>query len=138
MATRLNPYISFAGNARQALEFYKGVFGGELALHTYADIGGGHAPEDADKIMHGMLETPGGLTLMGADTPPGMEHRPGNNIAVSLSGQDADELRGYWAKLSDGGTVSVALAKQMWGDEFGMCADRFGIDWMVNISTPQT
>ena len=74
---------------------------------------------------------------MGADTPPGMEHQPGNNIAVSLSGDDGDELRGYWEKLSGGGTVTVPLEKQMWGDEFGMCDDRFGITWMVNISQPQ-
>ena len=56
---------------------------------------------------------------------------------MSLSGDDADELRGYWEKLSDGGTVSVPLEKQMWGDEFGMCTDRFGVAWMVNIGQPQ-
>jgi PhnB protein len=88
--------------------------------------------------MHGMLETANGFTLMGADTPPGADHKPGNNIAVSLSGDDAEELRGYWKKLSDGATVSVPLEKQMWGDEFGMCDDRFGITWMVNIGLPQT
>jgi PhnB protein len=132
MTSRLNPYLSFAGNARQAMEFYRDVFGGTLALHTFGEIGGQH-DVDADKIMHGMLETEGGLTLMGADTPPGMEHTPGNNITVSLSGDDADELRGYWEKLSDSGTVSVPLEKQMWGDEFGMCEDQFGVPWMVNI-----
>jgi PhnB protein len=83
-----------------------------------------------------MLETADGFTLMGADIPPGAEHKPGNNIAVSLSGDDGDQLRGYWAKLSDGGTVSVPLEKQMWGDEFGMCDDQFGITWMVNIGQP--
>lgn len=87
--------------------------------------------------MHGMLETASGFTLMGADTPPGTEHRSGNNIAVSLGGDDAAELRGYWEKLCDGGTVSVPLETQMWGDEFGMCDDRFGITWVVNISQPQ-
>jgi PhnB protein len=132
MTSRLNPYLSFAGNARQAMEFYRDVFGGTLALHTFGEIGGQHGV-DADKIMHGMLETEGGLTLMGADTPPGMEHTPGNNITVSLSGDNADELRGYWEKLSDSGTVSVPLEKQMWGDEFGMCEDQFGVPWMVNI-----
>jgi PhnB protein len=132
VASLLNPYISFDGNARQAMEFYQGVFGGSLTLNTYGEYGAQDAPE-ADKIMHGMLETDAGLTLMGADTPPGTEHEPGNNISVSLSGEDADELRGYWEKLADGGTVSVPLEKQMWGDEFGMCVDRFGISWMVNI-----
>ena len=137
MASRLNPYISFAGNARPAMDFYKSVFGGTLVLNTFGEFGAQDSP-DADKIMHGMLETDSGFTLMGADTPPGMEHQPGNNIAVSLSGDDDAELRGYWEKLSDGGTVSVPLEKQMWGDEFGMCVDQLGIAWMVNIGQPQT
>jgi PhnB protein len=137
LASRLNPYISFASNARQALEFYKDVFGGTLALNTYGDYGAKGSPE-ADNIMHGMLETDSGFTLMGADNPAGMELHPGDNMAVSLSGDDADELRGYWAKLSDGGNVSMPLEKQMWGDEFGMCVDKFGISWMVNIGQPQT
>ncbi|MGH3367993.1 MAG: VOC family protein [Nocardioidaceae bacterium] len=136
MASRLNPYISFAGNARDAMTFYKDVFGGTLTLNTFGEYGAQDAPE-ADNIMHGMLETDSGLTVMGADTPPGMEHNPGNNIAVSLSGDNGGELRGYWEKLSAGGAVSVPLEKQMWGDEFGMCVDRFGISWMVNISQPQ-
>jgi PhnB protein len=136
MASRLNPYISFNGNARQALEFYKGVFGGTLALSTFGEYGAPDAP-NADKIMHGMLETDTGFTLMGADTPPGMEYNPGDNISVSLSGDDADNLRDYWDKLSQSGTVSVALAKQMWGDEFGACVDQFGIPWLVNIGEPQ-
>jgi len=133
MASRLNPYISFDGNARQAMDFYKSVFGGSVALNTFGESGAQDS-SNADKIMHSMLETDSGFTLMGADTPPGMEHNPGNNIAVSLSGDDANELRGYWEKLSDGGTVLVALEKQMWGDEFGMCLDQFGVNWMVNIS----
>lgn len=132
MATRLNPYLSFAGDARQALEFYKEVFGGDLALNTYGQFGQADTP-DADKIMHGMLETPSGFTLMGADTPAG-DHNPGNNFSVSLSGDDDAELRGYWEKLSAGGSVAVPLDEQMWGDVFGMCTDRFGIPWMVNIT----
>jgi PhnB protein len=134
MTSRLNPYISFPGNARKAMEFYKRVFGGTLALSTFGEYGGEQNP---DGIMHGMLETERGFTLMGADTPPGMEHNAGNNIAVSLSGDDDGELRGYWDKLSAGGSVPVALEKQVWGDEFGMCVDRFGIAWMVNIGQPQ-
>ena len=135
MNSRLNPYISFDGNAREAMTFYEGVFGGTLALHTFGEFGAEGGP-DPDKIMHAMLETDDGFTLMGADTPPGTEHQPGNNIAVSLSGHDAAELRGYWEKLSDGGTVTVPLEAQMWGDEFGMCVDPFGITWMVNIGQP--
>ena len=136
MTTRLNPYLSFNGDAKQAMEFYQQVFGGTLDLNTFGAFGQSDAPE-ADKIMHGMLETSSGFTLMGADVPPGMTHSPGNNFAVSLSGDDDAELRGYWEKLSVGGSVSVPLEKQMWGDVFGMCTDRFGIPWMVNISETQ-
>jgi PhnB protein len=136
MATRLNPYISFTDNARQAMEFYQSVFGGKLTLNTFGEYGAPDGPE-ANNIMHGQLDTESGLTLMAADTPPGQEHQAGNNFAVSLSGEDASELRGYWRKLSTGGQVSVPLEKQMWGDEFGMCVDQFGIPWMVNIGPPR-
>ncbi|MEU4090402.1 VOC family protein [Streptomyces aureus] len=134
MGNRLNPYISFAGNARQALTFYRGVFGGELVIHEFGMFGSEAPPGFADKVMHGMVEAPNGFCLMGADVPPGMERRVGNNISVSLSGDDAEQLRGFWAKLSAEGTVSVPLEKQMWGDTFGMCTDQFGVDWMVNIT----
>jgi PhnB protein len=136
VSSRLNPYIGFDDKARQALEFYKDVFGGTLTLSTFGEFG---SPEsaDADKIMHGQLETEAGYTLMAADTPSGMERNVGDNITVSLSGDDADELRSYFSKLSESGTVTVPLEKQMWGDEFGMCLDRFGIPWMVNISQSQ-
>jgi len=138
MASRLNPYINFAGNARQAMEFYQSVFGGNLMLSTFGDSGA--APADAshaNQVMHAMLETDSGYALMASDTPPEMEHKPGSNISVSLSGDDGDELRGYWEKLSEGNAIVVPLEKQMWGDEFGMCVDQFGITWLVNISQPQ-
>lgn len=137
MAVRLNPYIAFSdGKAREAMEFYHSVFGGKLDISTFGEFG---APDPAlaDKVMHAMLVTDGDLALMGADTPPGMEHVPGNSIAVSLSGDDAGAMRAWWARLADGGTVSTPLEKQMWGDEFGTCTDRYGVEWMVNIAGPQ-
>ncbi|MGY0233857.1 VOC family protein [Longispora urticae] len=137
MATRLNPYISFNGEAREAMEFYKSVFGGTLTVNTFGESGAPEGP-GADKIMHAMLETDSGYTLMAADTPPGMPYNPGDNISVSLSGDDGDQLRGYWEKLAAAGTVAVPLEKQMWGDEFGMCTDQFGITWMVNIGAPRS
>jgi PhnB protein len=136
MPSRLNPYVQFDGNAREAMEFYRDVFGGELTLNSFADLGNDD-PAIADRTMHAQLETERGFTLMASDTAPGMEYRPGTNIAISLSGDDADELRVYWGKLSSDGTVAVPLEKQMWGDEFGMCVDRFGIQWMVNIGQPR-
>jgi PhnB protein len=134
MAARLNPYIQFDGTAREAMEFYKSVFGGDLSTNTFKEFGASSGPEDEDKLMHSQLETPSGFTLMASDTPQGMEFRPSTNLAITVSGEDAAELRGYWQKLSDGGTVTVAMDKQAWGDEFGMCVDRFGVSWMVNIA----
>ncbi|MEV6108293.1 VOC family protein [Streptomyces sp. NPDC051940] len=136
MTSRLNPYIQFQDNARQAMEFYRDVFGGELVINTFGEFGDASAP-GAEGIMHSMLETPAGFTLMASDTPPGMEYKPGTNVSVSVSGDDEPELRGYWEKLSDGGYVAVPLDKQMWGDTFGMCTDKFGIAWMVNIAGAQ-
>jgi PhnB protein len=136
MASRLNPYISYNGQARQALEFYQGVFGGELAINTFGEYDA-DSP-DADKVMHGQLESPSGYTLMVSDTPQGTPYNPGENISISLGGDDTDELRGYFEKLSDGGTVTMPLEKQIWGDEFGMVVDQFGIQWMVNIAQQQS
>jgi len=136
MSSRLNPYLSFDGNAREAMQFYGGVFGSEPALSTYGEYGDPSAP-GAEKIMHATLETSGGYTLMAADNPPGTPYTPGNTMSISLSGDEEDALRRYWGGLSDGGTVVVPLDKQMWGDTFGMCTDRFGVTWMVNIGQPQ-
>src|SRR3546814_9481713 len=101
MTVRLNPYLSFRDNARETMEFYHSVFGGDLASSTFAEFQVSEDPAEQDKIMHAMLQTPRGLTLMGADTPAFMEHNPSSSHAISLSGQseDEEELRGYWAKL---------------------------------------
>ena len=135
MPTRLTPYLGFRDDARAAMEFYRGVFGGELTLTTFGQYGAG-GPDEHDKIMHAMLETPGGLVLMGADTPAAMPYTPGDAFSVSLTGDaDADaELRGYWDRLADGGTVVEPLTTAPWGDAFGMLKDRFGVSWLVNIA----
>src|SRR5437762_11128999 len=136
MASRLNPYLNFNGNARQAMEFYADVFGGELRLSTFGEAGMADSP-DADKVMHGQLETPAGYTIMAADVPSEMEYQPMAGSAVSLSGDDIDELRGYWERLSGSGTATMPMQKQVWGDEFGMCVDGFGVPWLVTITQPQ-
>ena len=139
MTSRLNPYISFADDqAKEAMEFYADVFGGDLTLNTFGQYGDAEAP-GADRIMHAQLETPLGFTLMGADTAPGMGNpTTGDQITISLSGDDRDELRGYFERLADGGSVTMPLEKQMWGDEFGMVKDKYGIDWMVDIAPDES
>jgi PhnB protein len=132
MAVRLNPYLSFQDSAREAMTFYQSVLGGELTVSTFAEFNASDDPAEQDKVMHSQLETPDGLVLMAADTPAAMEHRPQAGISVSLSGDDEDKLRGYWERLSEGGTVVMPFEKAPWGATFGMCVDRFGTSWMVN------
>ena len=133
MALLLNPYISFRDDARAAMEFYQSVFGGDLSIMTFGDMPGGPTGAEGGKVMHAMLQAENGITLMGADTPDGMDHQPFNG-SISLSGDDEETLRAYWTKLVDGGTINEPLEKAPWGDTFGMCVDRFGIGWMVNIT----
>jgi PhnB protein len=138
MTTQLNPYLHFRDTARQAMDFYRSVFGGELTSNTFAEFHASDDPAEQDKIMHSQLVTPDGMVLMASDTPNSMEYTPGTNFSISLSGDDDAALRGYWGKLADGGTVAMPLDKAPWGDTFGMCVDRFGVSWLVNISGPQT
>lgn len=138
MPTTLNPYLGFRDEARTAMDLYQSVFGGELTRSTFAELNASEDPAEAEKIMHSQLVTPGGMVLMAADTPNSMEYAAGGSISVSLSGSDEDELRGYFDKLADGGTVVLPLEKAPWGDSFGMVRDRFGVSWMVNIGSSPT
>lgn len=133
MGMRLNPYLAFNGNAREAMESYQSILGGELSINTFGDFGDPAAP-GANQIMHSQLETPAGFTLMGADVPPGMDFQPGRTVTISISGDEDETMRGYWARLSEGATISMELEKQMWGDYFGELTDRFGIAWLINIA----
>lgn len=138
MPTTLNPYLGFRDNAREAMTFYQSVFGGELSVSTFADFQASEDPAETDKVMHSMLTTTQGMVLMGADTPNSMEHSPGSAISISLSGDDEVELRGYYEKLcADGGSVTVPMERAPWGDIFGMCTDRFGVAWLVNVNNGQ-
>jgi PhnB protein len=137
MAVTLNPYLNFRDRSREAMEFYQGVFGGELRLNTFKEYQASQDPSDDDKIMHAQLEADG-MTLMASDTPTGMDLDAGSSISMSLSGEDETTLRGYFDKLADGGTVIMPLEKAMWGDTFGMLMDRFGVKWLVNVAQPQS
>lgn len=134
MPTRLNPYIHFQGNAREAMEFYQRALGGELTMSTFAEGGVPHEPGDASKIMHAQLDTPNGEVLMAADTPAGQPSASISGISMSLSGEDDAELSGYYERLSEGGTVVEPLVEAPWGDKFGILADPFGVTWFVNVT----
>lgn len=135
MQSKLNPYVSFQGNTREAMEFYKTIFGGELTLSTFGEAGMTDHGVEPDGIMHAMLVADNGITLMAADSATGMrEFIAGTNMSISLSGDNEEELTGYYNKLIEGGKVDQPLTKAPWGDTFGMCIDKFGIFWMVNIA----
>ena len=133
MTTKLTPYLSFRDGTREAMEFYRSVFGGELTATTFRDVAGmGLDEAEQDKVMHAQLVGGHDMTLMAADAPNSMP--VSQNGTVTLSGDDEATLRGYWDELSADGAVGVPLEKAPWGDFFGMCTDRFGVDWMVNIA----
>jgi PhnB protein len=134
MQTQLNPYLSFRDNARQAMEYYHTVFGGKLNMSTFKEYHASEDPSEDNKIMHAVLESDKGIVFMASDTPNRMEYRPGSNFNMSLSGENESELRSYFQKLSSGGKVAMPLEKAVWGDTFGMCTDKFGVSWMVNIT----
>jgi PhnB protein len=137
MPSQLNPYLNFRDNTREAMEFYRSVFSGKLVMNTFKDYHASQDPSEDDKIMHSVLETENGMTIMAADTPNSMEYKPGTNFGLSLSGDDEAELTAYYERLAAGGTVTMPLAKAAWGDTFGMVTDKFGISWLVNISVSQ-
>ena len=134
MQSRLNPYLNFRDNTRQAMEFYHTVFGGTLTMSTYKDLGVSPDPSEDNKIMHSMLEAENGITFMAADTPNSMAYSQGTDMYMSLSGDNEAELRGYYEKLEEGGTVVQPLMAAPWGDTFGAVNDKFGVKWMVNIA----
>jgi PhnB protein len=135
MQSRLNPYLGFQGQATEAMEFYKSVFGGKLELHTFKESGMTVPAGEEAHVMHGMLEADNGITFMAADVPTGMEFRGGaSSVSLALSGDNHDELKGYYDKLCVGGTAELPLEKAPWGDYYGEVTDKYGFRWLVNIS----
>ncbi len=132
--TNLNPYINFKDTAKQAMEFYQTVLGGELVMDTFKEGGMSNDPAIDNLIMHAQLNTSKGFILMASDAPPGMDASLRGGMSISLSGDESEELKVYWNKLSEGANITVPMAKSPWGDEFGMLTDKFGVDWLVNIS----
>ncbi|GAA1153849.1 VOC family protein [Nocardioides aquiterrae] len=136
MSTFLNPYLNFRAQAREAMTFYQSVLGGELQVMTFADQGGMGVPEsEAGLVMHSALTVSDSVLLMGADVPSHVD--TGGDIAngsISLSGDDEATLSAWFTGLAEGGQVTAPLEKAPWGDSFGMLTDRYGVDWMVNIS----
>lgn len=134
MTAQLNAYLNFRDNARAAMEFYREVFGGTLTVSTFGENHASSEPSEDDLVMHSQLDGENGIVFMASDTPARMDYRPGSNFSMSLSGDDETRLSSWYERLADGGTVTMPLEKAPWGDTFGMCVDKFGVNWLVNIS----
>ncbi|MEI6478039.1 MAG: VOC family protein [bacterium] len=130
-STKLDPYLFFAGNCREAMECYHSIFGGELKITTMGEAMGEHAGDRKDQIMHADLSG-GGIELMASDSDR-KESYETSCISLSISGTDSDTITGYFNALAEGGKITTELKKESWGDMFGTVTDKFGIDWMVNI-----
>lgn len=129
----VEPYLFFKGNCREAMEFYKSVFGGELTISTIGEAPKGTPTMPGSKptdVMHASLRG-GAINLMATDSQMASEHAA--KIELSLGGTDEKQMREIFEKLSEGGEVRMQLKKQFWGDTFGSLRDKYGIDWMMNI-----
>ena len=136
MSVSLSPYLNFPGNAREAMTFYQSVFGGELAVSTFAEFGGGGGVLPDDGTMHAQLVHEG-FTLMASDAMPGADKTwGGTRVYLAFFGDDLQSFQGWFDKLAEGGSVGQALEKQIWGDVYGLVMDKFGLEWMFNISQP--
>ncbi len=129
----LNPYLSFRTEARQAMEFYRDVLGGDLEVTTFGEFPDMmQSPDQSDLVMHAQLTTADGLVLMASDTPDGMTYAPPQGFSVSLSGNTQERTQQVWDALSEGAQITMPLDTPPWGGTFGMLVDRFGIPWMLH------
>ncbi len=134
---QLDTYLHFGGNCREAFEFYRSLFGGEFTFYSTFGEGPSDMPpvpdDEKDRVMHVSLPI-GSNTLMGSDSTSAFGPPPtvGNNYSVSISADSREETDRLFAGLSEGGNVAMQPQDMFWGAYFGMCTDRFGINWMLN------
>jgi PhnB protein len=137
----INPYLNFNGNTEEAFNFYKSIFGGEfIILQRYKETpeAGNMAESEQEKIMHVALPIGSGNMLMGTDMPESMgKVKFGSNFSLTISADSEAHADQVFARLSEGGQVTMPLDKAFWGDYFGMLTDRFGIQWMVTYDYAQ-
>ncbi|MDR5699545.1 VOC family protein [Agromyces aerolatus] len=134
MTIQVTPHLNFRGAAREALEFYRSVFGGELTVLRYADMGNAD-PATADHVVWGQVESPDGFRIMAYDVYPHLPLERGQDpFFVSVRGTDPAELQGYWGRLADGATVHQDLAPSQWAPLYGQLTDRFGVTWVLDVA----
>ncbi|TCO35744.1 PhnB protein [Kribbella steppae] len=136
MSITTTTHLNFRGDARPALEFYQSVFGGELAVVSYQDAHSVQDPAEADQIMWGQVQGDNGIQVMAYDVPSSLPYDAGvNSVFVSVRGKDADEITAHWKRLSEGATILQDLAPAAWSPLYGMLKDRFGITWVLDVTS---
>lgn len=134
MKPTLTPYLNFNGDTAEAMKFYQSILGGELTMQTFGEANMAETPEEKDRIVHAALRNDD-LSIMASDQHPSLQVKFGDNIHLSIAGQENERLTQIFNKLAQGGKVDMPLAKQFWGDTFGMITDKFGVHWMVGITS---
>lgn len=140
MSVTTTPHINFRGQAREALEFYRSVFGGDISIATYSDIHAVEDPAQADHVAFGRLDAPSGFTLMAYDVQPSKDYDPGtNSFYITLQGTDGDEIQPLWNSLAtEAQAVLAPLASAPFAALYGMLTDRYGVTWIVGADTAPT
>jgi PhnB protein len=129
----LSPYLNFNGNTAEAMKFYQSVLGGELNMQTFGEANVAQNPNEKNLIVHAALKNDT-ISILASDGHPAQEVKFGDNVHLSLMGEENEKLTQIFNKLAQGGKIDMPLEKQFWGDTFGMVTDKFGVHWMVNIS----
>ena len=131
----IKPYLSFNGNCEEAMSHYMEALGGEtMFIQRY-----GESPmpsEGIENLVMHMTIKAGDSLIMASDCPPNMPSEPGTNTSLAIGIDDAEEAERIFAKLSEGGTVTMPIQETFWAKRFGMMIDRYGINWMVNCEKP--
>ena len=137
MSVTTTAHINFRGQAREALEFYQSVFGGEAVIATYADIHQVEDPAQAGSVAWGQVQAPNGFRVMAYDVQTARPFNSGDNaFYIALRGTDTDEIQRQWGSLAQGATILIALAPAVFAPMYGMLTDRFGITWIVDVTAP--
>lgn len=133
----LNPYLTFNGRCREAVEFYASALGAELNILPFrgSPLEKEVPEEDLDKVMHATISYEN-IILMASDNMPGQTVEAGSNVSLSIAATSRDEALKFFQNLSRGGSIVMPFEKTFWGADFGMCIDPFGIHWMVNFEPP--
>ena len=137
MPIQTTAHLNFRGDAREALDFYHAVFGGDKVVVTYGDAGAAQDPSSADDVMWGQVLSEDGFHVMAYDVPSFMGYEPGENAYfVSVRGDSAGEISPLWERLSEGAAVVLPLAPAQWSPLYGMLKDRFGVVWVLDVAVP--